>query len=53
MQMFDQYLQGFSDGYKKAMENVRGPLFKVTTDGKELAEIVYQDVTELQEGIKE
>lgn len=44
-----KYLEGFNDGYKKALEQIGKPQLTVTIDGKELSEKIYKDVTELQE----
>ncbi len=43
------YLEGFNDGYKKALEQMGKPQLEVTMDGRELAKLIYEDVTELQE----
>ncbi|MBS4207503.1 hypothetical protein [Bacillus sp. FJAT-50079] len=43
------YIEGFNDGYKKALELIGKPQLNVTMDGKEIAKVVYKDVEELNE----
>ena len=43
--MPDNYLQGFNDGYKKALEQVKNQI----VSGREIAEDIYKDITEFQE----
>ena len=45
------YLQGFIDGYEKAMEHSKkgSPEVSITIDGKEVAKEIYKDVALLQE----
>lgn len=44
-----EYLEGFNDGYKKALELIGKPQLTVTMDGKEIAKAIYKDVGELIE----
>lgn len=49
------YLQGFIDGYEKAMEHSKkeSPEVSITIDGKEVAKEIYKDVVLLQEREKQ
>jgi len=44
-----KYLEGYNDGYKKAMEHAKSESVNVLIDGKKIGESIYPKIKELSE----